>query len=65
MLGEDGGSKVDGEVAMEGVEHLGQYVFEMSKTKLEQLQGTVATEPTIIEEDGEGDEGMDNGEDEE
>ncbi|CAH0020194.1 unnamed protein product [Clonostachys rhizophaga] len=65
ILGEDGGSKVDGEVAMEGVEHLGQYVFEMSKTKLEQLQGTVATEPTIIEEDEEGDEGMDNGEDEE
>lgn len=31
-------AEVGGEVAMEGVEHLGQYVFEMTQTKLEQLQ---------------------------
>ena len=29
---------VANEVAMEGVEHLGQYVFEMTKTKMQQLQ---------------------------
>jgi intron-binding protein aquarius len=33
---EDG--PVDGEVAMEGVEHIGQYVFEMTQTKINQLQ---------------------------
>jgi intron-binding protein aquarius len=31
-------STVDGEVAMENVEHLGQYVFEMTNTRLQQLQ---------------------------
>ncbi|KAG6013558.1 hypothetical protein E4U54_006574 [Claviceps lovelessii] len=31
-------SSLEGEVAMESVEHLGQYVFEMTKTKLTQLQ---------------------------
>ncbi|KAG6002113.1 hypothetical protein E4U21_003439, partial [Claviceps maximensis] len=31
-------SAIEGEVAMESVEHLGQYVFEMTKTKLTQLQ---------------------------
>jgi intron-binding protein aquarius len=29
---------VEGEVAMESVEHIGQYVFEMTKTKMQQLQ---------------------------
>ncbi|PNP40630.1 hypothetical protein TGAMA5MH_07628 [Trichoderma gamsii] len=33
---EDG--PVEGEVAMEGVEHIGQYVFEMTQTKINQLQ---------------------------
>ncbi|KAG5937225.1 hypothetical protein E4U53_000048 [Claviceps sorghi] len=32
-------SALEGEVAMESVEHLGQYVFEMTKTRLTQLQG--------------------------
>ncbi|PHH84047.1 hypothetical protein CDD83_2585 [Cordyceps sp. RAO-2017] len=31
-------STVEGEVAMEGVEHLGQYVFEMTQTRVKQLQ---------------------------
>lgn len=31
-------SALEGEVAMENVEHLGQYVFEMTNTKLKQLQ---------------------------
>lgn len=30
--------EVPGETVMEGVEHLGQYVFEMTNTKIQQLQ---------------------------
>jgi intron-binding protein aquarius len=33
----DEGAVVEGEVVMEGVEHLGQYVFEMTKTKMSEL----------------------------
>jgi intron-binding protein aquarius len=40
---------VEGEVPMEGVEHLGQYVFEMTKTKIKQLQEEQG-EPIIEEE---------------
>ena len=36
------GGTLDNEVTMEGVEHLGQYVFEMTKTKLQQLQAAAA-----------------------
>lgn len=35
---EDGDTQVLGESAMEGVEHLGQYVFEMTSTKMQQLR---------------------------
>lgn len=47
---------VPGEACMEGVEHLGQYVFEMTNTKVKQLQVEgAAVEPlAAIEEDGEG-----------
>ncbi|KAG6005876.1 hypothetical protein E4U43_000530 [Claviceps pusilla] len=38
-------SALEGEVAMESVEHLGQYVFEMTKTKLTQLQQLQLLEP--------------------
>ncbi|PTD04425.1 Intron-binding protein aquarius [Fusarium culmorum] len=58
---------VEGEVPMEGVEHLGQYVFEMTKTRIKQLQEEQG-EPIIEEEfeDGEGEYGNgDDGEDEE
>ncbi|GAB0135568.1 hypothetical protein EsDP_00003901 [Epichloe bromicola] len=34
----DDNSALEGEVVMESVEHLGQYVFEMTNTKLRQLQ---------------------------
>lgn len=34
----DDNSALEGEVVMESVEHLGQYVFEMTNTKLKQLQ---------------------------
>ncbi|CAK7563699.1 MAG: hypothetical protein SEPTF4163_001574 [Sporothrix epigloea] len=38
------GGTLANEVAMEGVEHLGQYVYEMTKTKLQQLQEAAAAE---------------------
>lgn len=50
---EDPSAKLQGEVAMEGVEHLGQYVFEMTNTRIKQLQeeqGMSTTEATIVEE---------------
>lgn len=37
-LAEDANETVAGEATMEGVEHLGQYVFEMTTTKVQQLQ---------------------------
>ena len=38
LASEEGRDAVDGEVAMEGVAHLGQYVNDMTKTKLEELK---------------------------
>lgn len=43
---------IDGEVAMESVEHLGQYVFEMTNTKMKQLDDGQAME--VVEEEDEG-----------
>lgn len=37
-VAEDANETVAGEATMEGVEHLGQYVFEMTTTKIQQLQ---------------------------
>ena len=37
-------STIEGEVSMEGVEHLGQFVFEMTNTKLKQLQDVSAVD---------------------
>ncbi|KAJ4153246.1 hypothetical protein LMH87_009743 [Akanthomyces muscarius] len=60
---EDGSAPVENEVAMEGVEHLGQYVFEMTSTKMKQLNSEnhkmVDVVETIAEEDGGGEEGED------
>lgn len=41
---EDIKAEVPGEVCMEGVEHLGQYVYQMTNTRVKQLQaeGTIA-----------------------
>lgn len=36
---EDDTGVVDGEVAMENVEHLGKYVYEMTGTRMKQLEG--------------------------
>lgn len=38
MLSEEEGKEVPGETVMEGVEHLGQYVFEMTNTRIKQLK---------------------------
>ncbi|KAF7559329.1 hypothetical protein G7046_g4827 [Stylonectria norvegica] len=54
----EGGAPVEGEVPMEGVEHLGQYVFEMTKTKVSQIeaqQGGLSIPEAIEEEAEEGD----------
>lgn len=51
---EDGKETVQGEVTMESVEHLGQYVFEMTRTKVQQLQdGEAETSAGLEEENGE------------
>lgn len=38
--------EVEGETAMEGVEHLGQYVYEMTKAKIEDLKTSGRQLPT-------------------
>ena len=38
ILADEEDREVAGEVVMEGVEHLGQYVYEMSVTKLQELR---------------------------
>lgn len=54
----EGDSAVEGEVPMEGVEHLGQYVFEMTNTKIKQLEAEQGGMPEpIIEEVEEVEEG--------
>ena len=42
LADEVGKEGLEGEVVMEGVEHLGQYVFEMTKTRIEQLKESEA-----------------------
>jgi intron-binding protein aquarius len=56
--------KVDeGEAVMEGVEHLGKYVFEMTKAKVEALKLGGGVLPTVME-NGNGDVRMGGAEDE-
>jgi intron-binding protein aquarius len=56
--------KVDeGEAVMEGVEHLGKYVFEMTKAKVEALKLGGGVLPTLME-NGNGDVRMGGAEDE-
>ncbi|KAK4059110.1 hypothetical protein Trihar35433_11206 [Trichoderma harzianum] len=61
---EDG--PVEGEVVMEGVEHIGQYVFEMTNTRIQQLQAEqgVLMDSTIDEAEEDGQEGYYDEEDE-
>ncbi|KAL5598799.1 hypothetical protein BROUX41_003867 [Berkeleyomyces rouxiae] len=46
MADEAAGVAVSGEFTVEGVEHLGLYVYEMTQTKLKELEGTAAVDPT-------------------
>lgn len=48
-LPENADEAVAGEAVMESVEHLGQYVFEMSKTKLEELRAEQGLPPAAAE----------------
>jgi len=47
-----GGDVDEGEAVMEGVEHLGKYVFEMTKAKVEALKLGGAILPVVREENG-------------
>ncbi|PKS06800.1 hypothetical protein jhhlp_006875 [Lomentospora prolificans] len=48
---QEAGGAVEGEVVMEGVQHLGQYVFEMTKTKMREFEEK--GEEMVVEEGGE------------
>jgi intron-binding protein aquarius len=51
VLAEEENKEAPGETAMEGVEHIGQYVWEMTQTKIKQLQdGGGASLPPVEEE---------------
>jgi intron-binding protein aquarius len=62
-LSNDVDETVPGEAAMEGVEHLGQYVFEMTNTRMKLLQA--GNEPEIRDEVVEGNGQYDGSEHEE
>lgn len=47
---EDANEKVEGEAVMEGVEHLGQYVYEMTNTKLAQLRAENPEAPVVLDD---------------
>lgn len=56
---EEGKKSLPGEAVMEGVEHLGQYVYEMTNSKVKQLQAERGLPedvelPPVVEEVGEG-----------
>ncbi|RMZ90180.1 hypothetical protein DV736_g2592, partial [Chaetothyriales sp. CBS 134916] len=52
-------------VQLQGVEHLGQYVYEMTQAKVKQLGGTVVVDETVAAENNDDAEEADNPEDEE
>lgn len=46
---------IEGEAVMEGVEHLGQYVFEMTNAKVEQMKSERGIPlPAIMDAEGQG-----------
>lgn len=47
---DENGGPVAGEAVMEGVEHLGQYVFDMTKTKIDQLRAERGLAPAQMVE---------------
>ena len=50
ILSEESNGTVQGEVAMEGVEHLGQFVLEMTETKRQQLGVGTVGDPDVAED---------------
>jgi intron-binding protein aquarius len=59
---EEGGEAVEGTVVMAGVEHLGQYVFEMTKAKVQMLKDTGGKLPALAKVEGSEDESEEEGE---
>lgn len=57
----EGGDAVAGEVVMEGVEHLGQYVFEMTRTRMGERAMALESVPEGAVEGGEGEEDAEEG----
>ena len=53
ILKDGEGKEVKGEVVMENVEHLGQYVFEMTNVKVQQLRAEKGL-PVEMETEGQG-----------
>lgn len=45
ILNDEEGKPVPGETPMEGVEHLGQYVFEMTNAKVQQIKAEMGVPP--------------------
>ena len=45
VLNKDGSEEVPGETTMENVEHLGQYVYEMTNSKVQQLRAARGVAP--------------------
>jgi intron-binding protein aquarius len=66
LASEEGRDAMDGEVAMEGVEHLGQYVREMTLTKLKELEqrGGVPAQDMAVDPEREEEEEEENREEE-
>ncbi|KAB5570757.1 P-loop containing nucleoside triphosphate hydrolase protein [Coniochaeta sp. 2T2.1] len=53
LLAEEGGKEVTGETVMENVEHLGQYVYEMTQTRIKQLRAERGLpEDVVVPEEG-------------
>lgn len=48
ILADEDGKVVSGETQMEGVEHLGQYVYEMTNSKVQQLRAQRGLEETPL-----------------
>jgi intron-binding protein aquarius len=48
VLKDEGGKSVPGETQMENLEHLGQYVYEMTNAKVQQLRAERGLSETVL-----------------
>jgi intron-binding protein aquarius len=48
VLKEEEGKSVPGESQMENLEHLGQYVYEMTNAKVQQLRAEIGLSETVL-----------------